>query len=42
MSTLLRTIEFLSLGLWLAGIAFLSFVVTPGAFAILGAAMRQG
>jgi hypothetical protein len=36
MSTLSRTIEFLSLGLWLGGIAFLSFVEAPGAFAILG------
>ncbi|HKI11626.1 MAG TPA: DUF4149 domain-containing protein [Candidatus Acidoferrum sp.] len=36
MSTLLRTIEFLSLSLWLGADAFLSFVVAPGAFAILG------
>jgi uncharacterized membrane protein len=36
MQTLLRTIEFLSLSLWLGGDAFLSFVVAPGAFAILG------
>jgi uncharacterized membrane protein len=31
-----RTIEFLSLSLWLGADAFLSFVVAPGAFAILG------
>jgi len=36
MSNLLRTIEFLSLSLWLGADAFLSFVVAPGAFAILG------
>ncbi len=36
MTTYLRTIEFLSLGLWLGADAFLSFVVAPGAFAILG------
>jgi len=31
MSTLLRTIEFLCLGLWLGSDVFLSFVVAPGA-----------
>ena len=36
MQTFLRTIEFLCLSLWLGGDAFLSFVVAPGAFAILG------
>lgn len=36
MSTLLRTLEFLSLSLWLGASTFLSFVVAPGAFAILG------
>ena len=36
MTTFFRTIEFLSLSLWLGAIAFLSFVVAPGAFAILG------
>jgi uncharacterized membrane protein len=35
MQTILRTIEFLSLGLWLGADAFLSFLVAPGAFAIL-------
>jgi len=36
MQTIFRSIEFLCLGLWLGGDAFLSFVVAPGAFAILG------
>src|SRR5262244_3942427 len=36
MQTLLRTVEFLGLGLWLGSDAFLSFVVAPGAFAIFG------
>jgi ABC-type transport system involved in multi-copper enzyme maturation permease subunit len=36
MSTILRTVEFLSLSLWLGADAFLSFVVAPGAFGILG------
>lgn len=36
MQSFLRAIEFLSLGLWLGADAFLSFVVAPGAFAILG------
>jgi hypothetical protein len=36
MQTVLRTIEFLSLGLWLGSDVFLSFVVAPGAFSILG------
>jgi hypothetical protein len=36
MTTFFRTIEFLSLSLWLGAIAFLSFVVAPGAFTILG------
>jgi len=31
MSTFLRTIEFLSLSLWLGSDVFLSFVVAPGA-----------
>jgi Domain of unknown function (DUF4149) len=35
MRTILRTIEFLALGLWLGGDTFLSFVVAPGAFAVL-------
>src|SRR5260370_8250607 len=36
MGQFLRAIEFLSLSLWLGGDAFLSFVVAPGAFTILG------
>jgi uncharacterized membrane protein len=36
MQAFLRTIEFLSLSLWLGADAFLNFVVAPGAFAILG------
>jgi hypothetical protein len=36
MQTLLRTIEFLCLSLWLGADGFLSFFVAPGAFAILG------
>ena len=35
MSNFLRTIEFLCLSLWLGADAFLSFVVAPGAFAVL-------
>jgi len=35
LSTILRTIEFLCLSLWVGGIVFLSFVVAPGAFSIL-------
>jgi len=36
MSTVLRAIEFLTVGLWLGADVFLSFVVAPGAFSILG------
>ena len=36
MTTFFRTIEFLSLSLWLGADAFLSFVVAPGAFMTLG------
>ncbi|HET8923267.1 MAG TPA: DUF4149 domain-containing protein [Candidatus Acidoferrum sp.] len=42
MSTLLRTIEFLSLSLWLGSDVFLSFVVAPGAFRILGSRDQAG
>jgi uncharacterized membrane protein len=35
MSTILRYLEFLSLGTWVGGIIFLSFVVAPGAFLTL-------
>lgn len=36
MQTVLRGMEFLCLGWWLGADVFLSFVVTPGAFMILG------
>ena len=42
MSTLLRYLEFLSLGVWVGGIVFLSFVVAPGAFATLGSRDQAG
>jgi uncharacterized membrane protein len=42
MQTLLRSIEFMSLGLWLGAGAFLSFVVAPGAFTILGSRDAAG
>jgi hypothetical protein len=42
MSTFLRTVEFLSLSLWLGSDAFLSFVVAPGAFRILGSRDQAG
>jgi uncharacterized membrane protein len=42
MTTLLRTIEFLCLGLWLGSDVFLSFVVAPGAFRILASRDHAG
>jgi len=42
MSTLLRTIEFLGLSLWLGSDVFLSFVVAPGAFRIVGSRDQAG
>ena len=42
MTTLLRTIEFLSLSLWVGADAFLSFVVAPGAFAVLASRDQAG
>jgi uncharacterized membrane protein len=42
MSTFLRTLEFLGLGLWLGSDVFLSFVVAPGAFRILGSRDEAG
>lgn len=42
MQTTLRFIEFLSLGLWLGADTFLSFVVAPGAFSILGSRDAAG
>jgi hypothetical protein len=42
MATLLRTIEFLCLGLWLGSDVFLSFVVAPGAFSVLASRDQAG
>ena len=42
MSSVLRTIEFLGLSLWLGSDVFLSFVVAPGAFRILGSRDQAG
>jgi hypothetical protein len=42
MATLLRTVEFLCLGLWLGSDVFLSFVVAPGAFRILASREQAG
>ena len=42
MSSLLRTIEFLGLSLWLGSDVFLSFVVAPGAFRILSSRDQAG
>jgi len=42
MSTFLRTMEFLSLSLWLGSDVFLSFVVAPGAFRILATRDQAG
>jgi Domain of unknown function (DUF4149) len=41
MTTFLRTLEFLSVGLWLGSDVFLSFVVAPGAFRVLAPARDQ-
>lgn len=42
MSTILRYVEFLSLGTWVGSIIFLSFVVAPGTFATLGSRDQAG
>jgi uncharacterized membrane protein len=42
MSTLLRTVEFLALSLWLGSDVFLSFVVAPGAFRVLASRDQAG
>jgi uncharacterized membrane protein len=42
MSTLLRAIEFLGLSIWLGSDIFLSFVVAPGAFAVLASRDQAG
>ena len=42
MSTMLRTMEFLGLSLWLGSDVFLSFVVAPGAFSLLASRDQAG
>jgi hypothetical protein len=42
MSTFLRFVQFLSLGLWLGSDVFLSFVVAPGAFRVLASRDQAG
>jgi len=42
MSSILSTLEFLALGLWLGSDVFLSFVVAPGAFRVLGSRDAAG
>lgn len=42
MNSILRTIEFLALGLWLGSDVFLSFVVAPGAFGVLASRDQAG
>ena len=42
MSSVLRYLEFLSLGTWVGSILYLSFVVAPGAFATLGSRDQAG
>jgi uncharacterized membrane protein len=42
MNSILRTIEFLALGLWLGSDLFLSFVVAPGAFGVLASRDQAG
>jgi uncharacterized membrane protein len=42
MSSIVRTLEFLALGLWLGSDVFLSFVVAPGAFRVLGSRDAAG
>jgi uncharacterized membrane protein len=42
MTSIFRTIEFLALSVWLGSDVFLSFVVAPGAFRILGSRDQAG
>jgi len=42
MPSILRTLEFLALSLWLGSDVFLSFVVAPGAFRVLGSRDAAG
>src|SRR5256714_9926279 len=42
MNAILRTLEFLALSVWLGSDVFLSFVVAPGAFRVLGSRDQAG
>ena len=42
LTSTLRFIEILALGTWVGGIVFLSFVVAPGAFGVLGSRDQAG
>jgi uncharacterized membrane protein len=42
LTTILRTMEFLGLSLWVGSDVFLSFVVAPGAFHVLGSRDQAG
>ncbi|HEY2352164.1 MAG TPA: DUF4149 domain-containing protein [Candidatus Acidoferrum sp.] len=42
MTTFLRALEFLGVGLWLGSDVFLSFVVAPGAFSVLASRDQAG
>ena len=42
MSTVLRTLQFLGLSIWLGSDVFLSFVVAPGAFSVLASRDQAG
>jgi hypothetical protein len=42
MTSTLRFVEILALGTWVGGIIFLSFVVAPGAFGVLGSRDQAG
>lgn len=42
LTSTLRFIEILALGTWVGGIIFLSFVVAPGAFGVLGSRDQAG
>lgn len=42
MPSILRTLEFLALSVWLGSDVFLSFVVAPGAFHVLGSRDQAG
>jgi hypothetical protein len=42
MTSILRFLQFLALGIWLGGIVFLSFVEAPGVFSILASREQAG